>query len=158
MVRLTVLYRSMACLIGSRVISLLASASVLRIVSSHEDVFEDRLVLTLRHLVRVVALVDLQLLLMRVQTRGEVAVLDDSSIALTNLELLLPHDVRSLAHELLHVRHRCVMVLTDRSELAQSWVQLLLHHDAAQRVAILPQRVALDDALFHVLSHQIIKD
>lgn len=157
MVRLTVLYRSMACLIGSRVISLLAAASVLRVVSSHEDVFEDRLMLTLRHLVRV-ALVDLQLLLMRVQTRGEVAVLDDSSIALANLELLLPHDVRSLAHELLHVRHRCVMVLTDRSELAQSWVQLLLHHDAAQRVAILPQRVALDDALFHVLGHEFIKD
>ena len=68
--------------------------------------------LTLRHLVRV-ALVDLQLLLMRVQTRGKVAALDDSSIALTNLELLLPHDVRSLAHELLQVCHRCLMVLAD---------------------------------------------
>ena len=92
------------------------------------------------------------------QTRSEVAVLDYSCVALSDLELLLPDNVRSLAHELLHVCHRCVMVLTDRSELAQSWVQLLLHHDAAQRVAILPQRVALDDALFHVFGHEFIKD
>ena len=83
---------------------------------------------TLSHLMRIVAaLLDLQLLLVRVQTRGEVAVLDDSSITLANRELLLPHDVRGLAHELLHVCHRCVMVLTVRSDLAQSWVQLLLH-------------------------------